>query len=530
MVNESPPEEASGQKSGAKKIFCILTVVILIILLLAGLAIWYFFFHLRAAKNTSQTNSGELSVQPAEIDRERAVVKTFGPDGGVMTTRAADGTLYSLTVPSDALILPSQVSMSPLKSLPIKNYQNAEAGQGVFLDGKFSFIRPAFLTIQPNTEMPSGLDKTGAVKWGRCKIVSRGFDPEICAGLRKIPFNGGVEAEKVVIAVDADNDTILLNPTIAIGQTNVYSAHVWGKGAFLADKITKSEAETLARLTYNKSYDYVNQSEVLMHLLMLGGDLSSYKEQISRFAREKKDYPREVLKGAIIALVVDDQESYQQRIEDFQNKIEQNIGRARGSVLPLPRYVVLLKQIEADLANKPATSWNLIGRVMAAEIKCTESEAPAEEQPNWDGLDISNWPPQLQDYDETAANQATNNWLEDMNNRSRQMLRNILGSSIYSCAEKAWAAEALQNLGGLDADDCAAIKQILSQCADKCATLEECEKQGDAAHKYNDRDAIASVNYRITAFLESGLDCTSPTKKNLKTYGQNFCQGAEEQK
>lgn len=517
MDSENQP--ANEKKPGSKKA-CWVILIILILLIAFGIGIYFLFF--RNASN--QGFSGELSVQKAEIDQGRTVTKTVGTEGTVLQTQSEDGVLYTLTVPEDALILPAEVSLSPLKNLPIKNYQQANAGKGVYIQGSFSFIRPAFLTIEPNSQKPTDVDKTGATKWGRCSIGSRGFDPEICAGLRQIPFNGGVEVEKIVINVNADNDTILLNPTIPIGQKNVYTAHVWQKGAYLADNINKAEAETLAKLTYAKSYDYVNQTEVLMHLLMLKGDLTPYKDEIKRFAREKKDYPREVLKGAIIALAVNDQESYKARIEDFQNKTEQNISQARGSFMPQPRYVALLNQIDADLASNKSTYFDLIDKACAADVKCTVSEPPVEETPNWDALDITKWPSGLQDYDETAAQAATNNWEEDMKNRSRQKLRDILGSSIYSCSEKAWAAEALQNLGGLDASDCDAIKQILNKCANQCKTLEECEKQGDAAESSGATDALTAVNYRITAFLESGTDCTSQTKKTLETYGQNFCQ------
>jgi len=518
---EQMNQPVEQKKSGGKKA-CWIILLIFILIAAVGVGIYFIFF---GNNVNNQGFSGELSVQKAEIDEGRTVTKVVGTEGTVLQTESEDGVLYTLTVPEDSLVMPAEVSMSPLKNLPIKNYKDPNAGYGVYLQGEFSFIRPAFLTVEPKTKKSTDADKTGATKWGRCSIGSRGFDPEICAGLRQIPFNGGVEAEKVVIAVNAENETILLNPTIPIGQKNVYTAHVWRKGAYFADNINKAEAETLANLTYAKSNDYVNQTEVLMHLLMLKGDLTPYKDQIARFAREKKDYPREVFKGATIALAVGDNEAYKARIEDFQTKTEDNVSRARGSFLPLPRYVAILDQIEADLADNKPTSLNIVGKAYAEDVQCNAVEPPVEETPNWDELDISNWPPQLQDFDEEAAKAvAANKWLEDMKNRTRQKLRDILGTSIYSCSEKAWAAEALQNLGGLSAADCDAIKQILSKCANQCKTLEECEKQGDAAASLGDSDALAAVNYRITAFLESGIDCTAETKKNLENYGRNFCQ------
>lgn len=500
--NSNNTQEAPVQ---GKKKSCVWPIVLLIIvaLIVAG----YFYFKSKAPANenkkeTATSQSISLDVKTAKIDKEKAVTKTFGQDGGTMSTRAADGTLYTLTVPGDAIILPSEVSMSPLLESAVSGIDKPTAGYGVFLDGSFSFIRPAFLTIQPNTEMPE-FNIAKAATWGRCTIASRGYDPEICLNEKKIPFGSGVEPGKVVVMANnkEDDKRIRLAPTISIGEKNIYNAEVYYPGAYFGTKIDKNLASKLAEKTFAEDFEYYNATEVLMHLLTLGGVLDPYKEEIRRFGRGEKSYPRETLKGAIIALAVDDKETYDLRIESFKTVIEKNLKDVRSSFYPFPRYVALLNQLQ--ISRNSSTSF--FGKAQAD-----------------DGL--GSWPDSLPDYDEDARNDAgASKWCQDMLKSLNQRFRDVLGSSIYSCSEKAWASESLEMLGTIDAADREAINSILGKCADQCKTLEECEKQSDIANKNGNKDAATAAIYRMTAFLEKNTDCTSQTRKTLETYGQNFC-------
>lgn len=453
--------------------------------------------------NTNKNQQSNIKIEPksSKIDREKAVTAIFGQEGGTMSTRAEDGTLYTLTVPGDALILPAEVSMSPLTESPVTGIEKPAAGYGVYLDGQFSFIRASYLTIQPNTAMPSqGTNK--AATWGRCNIGSRGYDPEICINSKRIPFSGGIEPGKAVFQVinSEDDKRVLLASTIPIGEKNVYNGQVFRPGAYFGDKIDKNTAAIMAQKSFSYDSDYSNATEVLMHLLTLGGDLNPYKEEIERFAREEKSYPRETLKGAILAKAIADEETYNSRIENFKTVIEKNFKDVRSSYLPFPRYVALLNQLQIKRSN---TTSFLFKKVMAVE---------------------GSWPVDLPDYDENARNDSGgSSWCKDILNSLNQRFRDVLGSSIYSCSEKAWASESLEMLGTIDAADRQAISSILGKCANQCKTLEECERQGDIADKNGDSDAKTAALYRMTAFLEQGTDCTSQTKKNLSNYGQNFC-------
>jgi hypothetical protein len=495
------PQPQQPPKPKSKKL---LWIFLFFLLLIVAAAIFWFFWSYRTSNSGAKEQgfSGELKKKVAKIDKSLSVTKTFSTAGDTMSVRSSDGTLYTLTVPPDALILPSTVTMSVLTESPVTNWDKPAAGYGVFLDGKFSFIRPAYITIQPNTQMPT-LGKTKAVDWGRCNIASRGYDPEICAGNNKIPLRGGVEPGKVIVFVNSKDDEILLTPTIPT-KANVYNGFVFDPGAYFGYKINKKQAEQLADRMFAGSNDYINRAETLMHLWALGGDLTKYKDEIERFAREKKDYPREVLKGAIIAKVVKDDKAYNARVSDFKTVIERNLNNIKGAFLPIPRYFALLNQLSTPREKGSANS--------AIAVFAEDTGLGA-------------WPDDLPWYDEDARQDTGgSSWAEDMKKRSDQMLRNLMGSKTAFCFDKFQAAESLEALGTLDAADRDAINSILSQCNKKCATLEECEKAADDAKRNGNSDALTEALYRMTAFLEQGTDCKALVKKDLSNYGQNFCQ------
>ncbi|KKQ74325.1 MAG: hypothetical protein US94_C0007G0002 [Berkelbacteria bacterium GW2011_GWB1_38_5] len=487
-------------------------ILILIILVIVGAGIWFGYSALKKVVTPQTSNTedledtykGVIDVKTAKIDESKSVKKTFGTDGGTLSTVSADGTLYTLTVPSDALILPAEVIMSPLTESPVKGFENPKAGFGVYLSGGFKFNRQAYLTIQPNTPIPV-VGQTGAVKWGRCNIASRGYDPEICAGNKKVPFVGGVEPGKVVVLAinETDYKLVLLSPTVPTGEANVYNAEIWRPGAYFGDKIDKKMANELAIKTFSDDYNYSNATEVLMHLLTLGGDLKPFNERIAKFARAEGSYPRETFEGAIILLSQGDKDGYKERIEDFKKTIDKNFKDIRSSFMPPARYVALMNQL--SVARKTASLFFKI--------------ALAGDDPNV-------WPDTLPDYDENARDDIDgSNYEDEMRQRTNQSLRNDITSRTRSCSEKMEAIEALEGLGTMDANDETAVRQIIKECADQCKTLEECEGVGDKNDNHgNDPDALAAVNYRITAFLEKGIDCTAETKKTLENYGQNFCK------
>jgi len=307
-----------------------------------------------------------------------------------------------------------------------------------------------------------------------------------------------------MVVNETDHKLILTSPTVPTGEANIYNAELYRPGAYFGTKIDKNTASKLADKTFSDDFDYINAAEALMHLLTLGGDITPYKDRIAKFEKGESSYPREILKGAILAKAVDDKTTYDARVEDLKNTVDKNITRARGSFFQMTRYTALLKQLQ--IKREGATTASLL-----------LDNAKAD-----NGL--GDWPDTLPDYDEGARNDTGgSSWGQDLLNALNQRYRDILGSSIFSCSEKAWASESLEMLGTIDAADQAAINTILGKCADQCKTLEECERQSDIATKNGNKDAATAAIYRMTAFLEKSTDCTSQTKKTLETYGQNFC-------
>lgn len=550
--------------------------LILIGLILLALIIWLLLGLLRNKETVESVGFGApLTIKKTvELETDSAQSKIFSAAGDTMWTRGSDGTLYTLTVPDGALILPSEVIITPLKQVAFDGYSTADLGRGVEISGNFSFIRPAFLTVQGNTPEPTELTNTGVVKWGRCNIGSRGYDPEVCAADNKVPFGIGIDPGRVMLYGSTKFDRILLNPTIPSGE-NVVNAYAFSPGYYMADDINKAEALDITRNTFAGSSDYTNQTEVLSHLLGLGGDLTEFKDEIAKFERQKKDYQREVVKGAILALSVGNEKAYQARMDDMKAKNDQNTDNPRSSFVPVYRYTAFLEQFmkdklsllylvtqkaKAELPDYDPSSGNGSSDTSGGESFWDRlrdynpfdkgDSNPGDDLPdyqpgqeeNGDNLpdypgdnipggsdddsdgDGTDWgtPTPSPDSDEAErARRDAEDYAREARKRQEQRYRNVIGSSIYSCGEKMQAIEALKRIVSLSAEDQKAIDNVINKCANSCKTLEECEGMGDKAG--GNRDAIAAINYRILAFIETGIDCEAQTKKTLENYGQNFC-------
>lgn len=57
------------------------------------------------------------AVQPVQLDSTRAVRATLGPAGGSVVAQAADGRVYTLTVPAGALAASTEITATPVTSL-----------------------------------------------------------------------------------------------------------------------------------------------------------------------------------------------------------------------------------------------------------------------------------------------------------------------------------------------------------------------------------------------------------------------------
>jgi hypothetical protein len=536
-----------------KKRSCLWLIILIILLLLGGAYYWYSKNGLPVIEkeNPAETGfSGELKAVDPEVDADRKISKTLTSAGGVMQVEAADGTLYTLTVPEEALILPSTVEMTPLSKSPIENYGTPTTGFGVSLSGKFDFIRPAYLTIQPKTKKPA--EKPAA---NYCSVGSRIYNPELCAGMAGIPFVAGIAPGQVVAYSSKTNDQVLLTPTIFTGMKNTWNAMLWQPGSYFADTINKSKADSLTKITLVNSSDYVNRSEVLTHLLALGGDLTPYKDEIARFAREKKDYPREVLKGAIIGLAVDNQEVFRERSQDFYDLYVNKFKDLRSSFIPWPRYAATYRQLLAmnrpEYKNKKSAFWQ-ISRALAIQDwedlpEGSSDSDYADSLPNYDGdngvdygddSNSTSWddiinsllPPtsdgkdDLQDWSNVEQNDQLGRDTDDVIEAGA---RATLDKSSATACEKAQAIQTLITLNRVKSSELERFKQIVLDCANKCVTLEQCEGMGDIGDRWGSPEIINAANTQILVLLQQASDCDLAKKKGLSDYGNNACEIAD---
>lgn len=86
-------------------------------------------------------------------DPSLAVSRTIGPEGGAITASGRDGTTFTLTVPAQALLQPTEITMTPLTS--VEGVPFGEGPMAVQLEPSgLTFFDFVTLTIQPATDLP----------------------------------------------------------------------------------------------------------------------------------------------------------------------------------------------------------------------------------------------------------------------------------------------------------------------------------------------------------------------------------------
>lgn len=561
------PATAPTSKKGFRWWYCCIIAVIGLILLAIlyfGLAYLLKKINGGGSKGSISKSTGELKAVAPELEKDAAKSATFAANGGVMSVRGSDGTLYTLTVPDEALVLPSTVTMTPLKNLPVSGIDKATAGNGVELGGEFSFIRPAYLTIQPNTEK---LGKKPKADY--CSVGSALYDPEVCAGLARIPFGLGVAPGRVLAGVHPErSNQILLEPTVYTGMMNATNGIVYWPGDYFAAKVDKETVEKFAKMTLDNGADIVNLGETYVHLAALGGDLNPYKSEIARFKNGKDDYPREVLKGAMVALAIGDKGTSTARIGGYKETIARKSKDIRSTFIPWMRYAAVTMQVDAQAAlkGKKLTSGGThIAYASEAQLQDwndvrngndggdQSSNPPLRNYEGDNGVDYGDdrgssrswsdiwndlFPPDdpepdpdnggdggLQDWSDIAANDAAQqNADDDIANGCWD----TLAKEHATMCEKADAVRTLIALGRVNKDTQPIFADILAACASQCGTLAECEGIGDIGDRWGNQDIINAVQKRMIDILQDAETCDIVKKKGLADYGQNQCKTIED--
>ncbi|MCX6809776.1 MAG: hypothetical protein NTZ65_03470 [Candidatus Berkelbacteria bacterium] len=570
-LKEAKPTETKTitqkpKKDGKKKTGLIIVIVVLLLLILLGVGGFYLYRKIanvfKGSINTSQSNESveegeyKASLKPikaqTDTDKARSVTKTVSSAGAVLQTQGADGTLYTLNVPVDAIILPSEVTMTPLTNVPVSGYKDKVVG-GVVLTGGFDFIRPTYLSIQPNRTKP---EKKPAFSY--CVVGSRGFDPEVCAGAAGIPFTSGVAPGKIVAFASQsgkEDAQAFLEPTIYTGIKDTYTAQVLYPGAYFADNANKADVEKFAQTTFALGADFTNKTEVLMHLVALGGKIDPYKAEIKRFERQKTDYPREVLKSAILARAIGNKEIATKRIDDYYNTISKRSKNIRSSFVPVIRYAGVIRQVNSSAAKKHrfAQSGKSNIAYAAEPVKLAlddfvptgnggdenyDSPLPNFEGDNGvdygDGQPPRTWqdiwnelappgttPPELQDWLDAVADAAAQKKADD---ELEKNCRDEINSKNTTACEKAQAIRTVVALGRMKGSDYNSFSGIINSCAKECATMEECENMGDLGDKWGNSTISNNAANSIQEFLlKNSQECDLAHKKGLADFGNNTC-------
>jgi len=363
---QATPAPAEVPKPKKKKFKVIILLILLLIMLVIG---GYFLYqYLKGSNKKTETNieerfAGELKVRDPKVDESKKVEKAMGPAGGVIQIEA-NGNLYTLTVPPEALLIPVNVSLAPLTETPIENYAREDLGFGVAVGPDSNFLnQTASLTVQKGEKKP-----TTAPEWGRCEIGSRGYDAEICAGEQEFPFNYGVEPGKISLFANKDRG-IMFMPTIPTGEDGVVSSRVWRGGPFLFDKVNKTELSQLAAKGVANSSDMANEVEPMIQVLAYEGNLEPYQDKIKDLKRSKSSYPRTIMEAIFLANEIGEKDVTKEKVDEFLKEYEQNFRFIRSAYLPWASYASTYHQLEILCPDKIEKGTSFIPQALAKANK-----------------------------------------------------------------------------------------------------------------------------------------------------------------
>jgi len=95
-----------------------------------------------------------LDIKPL-LSEDDAYDAIIGPEGGTMIAEGPDLTVYTLTIPPNALVEPTEITMTPLKSASGLPFARGLAAGVHFGPSGTWFLRPARLSIRPRQALPS---------------------------------------------------------------------------------------------------------------------------------------------------------------------------------------------------------------------------------------------------------------------------------------------------------------------------------------------------------------------------------------
>ena len=124
-----------------------------------------------------------------QVDAARATSATLGPDGGELTTTAADGTRYTLSIPEGALLALVEITMTPIRAIdPFPAEAGVAAGVDLHPEG-LVFFQAAALTIEPGPGVNSTMGFAYAGDGEALQLYPAAFDDDAIT-MRLSSFSG----------------------------------------------------------------------------------------------------------------------------------------------------------------------------------------------------------------------------------------------------------------------------------------------------------------------------------------------------
>ena len=115
-----------------------------------------------AQTSTAVAPGSNASVTPADpeggvsltLDTPKASSAVVPPSGGTLTAEGSDGTRYTLTIPEGALLVDTEITMTPVSSIADFPFSGGLGGAVKLEPDGLFFYEDAILTIEPAKEIP----------------------------------------------------------------------------------------------------------------------------------------------------------------------------------------------------------------------------------------------------------------------------------------------------------------------------------------------------------------------------------------
>lgn len=563
--NQAQPQNQSQNppaKAPSKKKSIVIAVVVLVgLVLVVGGAFLYLNVFKKSTDEAVAPQKAEDAVKVARvfgksdgklpyapIDEKNVVSRSFGKDGGVLTTTLSKGVKAYLVMPKGAVIMNATASLLPYKEMPT---QKSHGG----LSGDYGYgVQVSIKSVQMGVGGFLVFDVTGgkatkeaakkAKVLNRCDPRYKWFNPFICARKNKVPAKNVVDKNATVatpIHTEKYNKLVFTNNTIPVGVDGLIVTSIDKGDVYIPQKLDKDLAADLVDKTLGK---YMNDAERLeAAALALEWNLDLSQERLENIADSVGDSYQEVVKSLYVygeyikqakeklkttknksTSNEDEEDAKETEIEDLEDLVAlftESEGDARTNLLSDAKFDT--KEYDGDITTEAAAGLGAASEMGVEGASDAASEAASnmgEQAAN--ETDLGKAAGELETAqatgDEAAADQAQKN-LEDA---ATDKINDVINDPNSSIGDLLDAAALAQLLGLDDLADQALdkIKEKLEDMLDDDLSKEEALDAAALAQMLGfDELANKFLEKSKTALPE---DCDL-VKKDLSNFGINKC-------